>query len=73
VSYLLSIFAISTFVPTPSVQATILGFLKFLGMLEIEPNPPILLNFFLPLLFDEIEDMNLIKLSAALMFTPLFS
>jgi hypothetical protein len=46
VSYLLSKFAISTFVPTPSVQATILGFLNFLGILVIEPKPPILLNFF---------------------------
>jgi hypothetical protein len=73
VSYLLSIFAISTFVPTPSVQATIFGFFRFFGMLEIEPKPPMLLNFFLPLLFDEIEDMNLTKLSAAFMFTPLFS
>ena len=72
-SYLLSIFAISIFVPTPSVQATIFGFFRFFGMLEIEPKPPMLLNFFLPLLFDEIEDMNLTKLSAAFMFTPLFS
>ena len=59
--------------PTPSVQATILGFFKFLGILEIEPKLPMLLNFFLPLLPDEIEDMYLIKLSAAFMFTPLFS
>ena len=34
---------------------------------------PILVNFFLPLLFDEILDINLTKLSAAFMFTPLFS
>ena len=73
VSYLLSKLAISTFVPTPSVQATILGFLRFFGILVIEPKPPILLNFFLPLLFDDIEDINLTKLSAAFMFTPLFS
>ena len=66
-------FDISTFVPTPSVQATILGFLRFFGILVIEPNPPILLNFFLPLFFDEIPDINLTKLSAAFMFTPLFS
>ena len=72
-SYLLSKFAISTFVPTPSVQATILGFFKFFGMSEIDPKPPMLLIFFLPLLLDEIEDMNLMKLSAAFMFTPLFS
>ena len=72
-SYLLNTFAISTFVPTPSVHATILGFFKFFGILEIEPKPPILLNFFLPLLFYEMEDMNFTKLSAAFMFTPLFS
>jgi len=72
VSYLLRVFAISTFVPTPSVHATIFGFFKFFGISEIEPKPPILLNFFLPLFFDEIEDINLTKLSAAFMFTPLF-
>ena len=73
VSYLLSKLAISTFVPTPSVQATILGLFRFFGILVIEPKPPILLNFFLPLLFDDIDDINLTKLSAASMFTPLFS
>ena len=72
-SYLLRTLAISTFVPTPSVQATIFGFFNFFGMLVIEPKPPMLLNFFLPLFFDEIEDINLTKLSAAFMFTPLFS
>ena len=72
-SYLLNTFAISTFVPTPSVQATIFGLFILLGILDIEPKPPILLNFFLPLLFDDMEDMNLTKLSAALMLTPLFS
>jgi hypothetical protein len=41
-------------------------------MLVIEPKPPMLLNFFLPLLFDENEDINLTKLLAAFMFTPLF-
>jgi len=41
VSYLLSVFAISTFVPTPSVQATILGLLIPLGIFDIEPKPPI--------------------------------
>jgi len=41
-------FAISILVPTPSVQATIFGFLIFFGILFIEPKPPILLNFFLP-------------------------
>ena len=73
VSYLLSVLAISIFVPTPSVHATIFGFLKFLGILVIDPKPPILLNFFLPLLFDEMLDIKLTKLSAAFMFTPLFS
>ena len=73
VSYLLKIFAISIFVPTPSVLATIFGFLKFLGISDIDPKPPILLNFLLPLFFDEIADMNLTKLSAALILTPLFS
>ena len=48
-------------------------FLRFFGIFVIEPKPPILLNFFLPLLFDDIEDINLTKLSAAFMFTPLFS
>ena len=72
-SYLLRVFAISIFVPTPSVQATIFGLFRFFGILEIDPKPPMLLNFFLPLLFDEIDDINLIKLSAAFMFTPLFS
>ena len=48
------------------------NFIKFLGMLETDPKLPILPNFFLPLLFDEIEDINLTKLSAAFMFTPLF-
>ena len=47
-------FAISTLVPTPSVHATILGFFNLLGILEIEPNPPILFNFLLPLFSDEI-------------------
>jgi hypothetical protein len=54
------------------VQATILGLFKFLGMLEIDPKPPMLLNFFLPVLFGEIDDINLTKLSAAAMLTPLF-
>ena len=65
-------FAISIFVPTPSVQATILGFLKFLGISVIEPKPPIFENFFLPFCFDEILLMNFTKLSAELMSTPLF-
>jgi hypothetical protein len=48
VSYLFNRFAISTLVPTPSVQATILGLFIPFGISEIEPNPPILLNFLLP-------------------------
>ena len=71
-SNLLSVLAISILVPTPSVQATILGLLMFLGRLEIEPNPPILLNFLLPLFFDEILAMKFTNLSAALILTPLF-
>ena len=71
--YFFSILAISIFVPTPSVLATIFGCLIFLGMFEIEPKPPIFLNFLLPLFFVEILDINLTKLSAALMLTPLFS
>ena len=48
VSNLFNKFAISTLVPTPSVQATILGLFIPLGILDIEPNPPILSNFLLP-------------------------
>ena len=73
VSYLFNVFAISILVPTPSVLATIFGLLKFFGISEIEPKPPIFLNFLLPLFFGEILDINLTKLSAAFTFTPLFS
>jgi len=48
VSYLFRVLAISILVPTPSVQATILGCLILFGILDIDPNPPILENFFLP-------------------------
>ena len=58
--------------PTPSVQATILGFLRLLGILDIDPKLPILSNFFLPLFFYEILDIKLTNLSAAFMLTPLF-
>ena len=71
-SYLLIRLAISILVPTPSVQATIFGFFNFLGISLTEPNPPILLIFFSPFFFDDIFDINLTKLSAALMSTPLF-
>ena len=71
-SNLLSELAISNLVPTPSVQATIFGFLKFLGIFVIDPNPPILENFFLPLSFAFIDYMNFTNLSATEMFTPLF-
>ena len=37
--------------------------LIFLGILVIEPKPPIFENFFLPFFFDESNEMNLIKLS----------
>ena len=72
VSYLLSVFAISTLVPTPSVQATILGWFIWLGMSDIEPNPPIFENFFLSFFFVETDEMKLTNLSAAFMLTPLF-
>jgi len=65
-------FAISTFVPTPSVQATILGCFMWFGMSDIEPKPPIFENFFLPYFFDETDEMKLTNLSAAFMLTPLF-
>ena len=71
-SYFLIRFAISILVPTPSVHATILGFFMLFGIFDIEPNPPMLLNFFLPLFFVEIDDMNLTNLSAASISTPLF-
>ena len=45
---------------------------KLVGKFESDPNPPIFLFFFLPFFLDEIFDMNLINLSAALISTPLF-
>ena len=71
-SYLFKKLAISTLVPTPSVHATILGFLILLGIFDIDPNPPMLENFFLPFFFYETEEMKLTKLSAASILTPLF-
>jgi hypothetical protein len=41
-------------------------------MFDIEPKPPILENFFLPLFFYETYEIKLTKLSAASMLTPLF-
>ncbi len=41
--------------------------------LVIEPNPPIFLKFLLFAVFFDNEDMNLTKLFAALILTPLFS
>ena len=64
VSNLFNRLAISTLVPTPSVHATIFGFFIPLGISEIDPNPPILLNFLLPLFFDVIFDMKFTNLSA---------
>ena len=72
-SYLFKRFAISIFVPTPSVLATNWGFLKFFGMFVIDPNPPIFSNFLLFVLFFDNEDINFTNLSASLMLTPLFS
>ena len=72
VSNLFKVLAISILVPTPSVQATILGFLMLFGMFVIEPKPPILENFFLPLFFVETVEMKSTNLSAALILTPLF-
>ena len=72
VSYLFNKLAISTFVPTPSVQATIFGSFIFLGKFDIEPKPPILFNFLSPFFFDEILAMKFTNLSAAAIFTPLF-
>ena len=46
-------FAISNFVPTPSVLVTMRGFLKFFGMLEIAPNPPIFLKSLLFFVFKQ--------------------
>ena len=59
VSYFFIRFAISILVPTPSVHATIFGFLIFFCISEIEPNPPILLNFLLPFFFDVIFRLKL--------------
>jgi hypothetical protein len=66
------VLAISILVPTPSVQATILGCFIWFGMSDIEPKLPILEIFLLPFFFDETEEMKLTKLSAASMLTPLF-
>ena len=54
------------------MQATILGSLILPGILVIDPNPPMLENFFLPLFFAETVEMKSTNLSAALILTPLF-
>ena len=54
------------------MQATILGCLILLGILLIEPKPPMLENFFLPFFFADTVEMKLTNLSAALILTPLF-
>ena len=72
VSNLFNVLAISILVPTPSVQATILGCLILFGMFVIDPKPPIFENFFLPLFFAETLEMKSTNLSAALILTPLF-
>ena len=71
VSNLFKSFAISIFVPTPSVLVTILGSFNFSGIGEIAPKPPIFLKS--PLLLDFLvnELMNLTKLSALEILTPL--
>jgi len=56
VSYLFKIFAISIFVPTPSVLATIFGFFILFGILDIDPKPPI---FLFNLFFELFLDINL--------------
>ena len=43
--------AISIFVPTPSVLATMCTFFKFEGILVTDPKLPILLSFFIFVLF----------------------
>ena len=73
VSNLFKAFAISILVPTPSVEATIFGFLNFFGISDIEPKPPIFLNFDLFLLCFAFFDKKSTNLSAAVIFTPLFS
>ena len=55
---LFRVFAISILVPTPSVQATILGCFILFGISDIAPKPPILENFFLPFFFVETDEMK---------------
>ena len=64
-------FAISIFVPTPSVLVTMLGLFNFLGIGEIAPKPPMFLKspLFLDFLLSEL--MKLTKLSAFVILTPL--
>jgi hypothetical protein len=64
VSNLFKSFAISILVPTPSVEATIFGFLNFFGISDIEPKPPIFLNFDLFLLCFAFFDRKSTNLSA---------
>ena len=72
VSNFLSLFAISIFVPTPSVLDTNKGFFIPLGIFVIEAKLPIFLlllpDFFFLLKFA----IYFTKLSAAFIFTPLF-
>ena len=69
--------AISIFVPTPSVDDTIIGSFTFnFDKSKIEPKLPMFLNFlklvFGFIVFFEIEDINFMNLSALEIFTPLF-
>ena len=73
VSNLFSMFAISIFVPTPSVLETNNGFFKPLGILVIEAKLPILLLTELVLFFFFEFAIYFTKFSAAFIFTPLFS
>ena len=73
VLYVFKIFAISIFVPIPSVLATIFGFFIFFGILDIELKLPIFPNLLFSLFFFEILDIKLTNLSAAAILTPLFS
>ena len=66
------ILAISIFVPTPSVHATIFGFLIFFGISLNRTKSTNIIKLFFAFFFDDIFEMNFTNLSAALISTPLF-
>ena len=68
-----NLFAISIFVPTPSVLDTNKGFFIPLGILVIEAKLPILLLLMLDFFFLFKFAIYFTNLSAAFIFTPLFS